>query len=478
MITKLLKQGAHYASGSLMLSLASLISFPILTRVLPMSEYGILSLITSFLGLLVALNKAGLQQSVLRYYQKGSLGFDSTLLWLSLSLIVLITLVIQLVNYFFPYPLIQEYFQFLCLLAALQAFKSVVLSCYTASLRSIWVNVFNVCHKYFGLVALVFFLFFVKEDALSVLYSLLLTELLLVIALLILWLKPIQFTELNKPLIKKLLIYGLPLMVVEFLQIAHAFIDRFMIEYYLGTEMVASYVAPYSMADMISNILFGAMATALVPIYMALWKEGKKQEVADFISDVSDYFLLLFPVIITGAYLISEPLMMLLASEKYKSSSYILPIALAGIAIFSSTFIYSAGLRLKTTQTKVVRFVFESLIINILLNYIFIKQYGILASALSTIVSYLWMSIRYYYASSEVIKIKVNFNYLLKGGVISLLMFLCLDNIFLGEEPLIILLLTLIIGGGVGLGLLYVFDSKLRMGVATILSKLKEKPKH
>jgi O-antigen/teichoic acid export membrane protein len=469
LITKLLRQGAHYASGSLLISIASLISFPILTRLLPMNEYGVLSLLTSFLGLLVALSKMGLQQSVLRYHKKNSLGFDSSLLCLIIIVISIVNVVLQIGNYFFSYQLVTDYFQLLCFIASLQAFKSIVLNCYVAEQRSVWVNIFNVIHKYLLLITMLYCVFFIDNKAISVLYSMLVADAFVTLFLTIIWIRKIHFFKIDVRLIKRLVYYGAPLMIVEFLQISHAFIDRFLIEYFLGPEQVAAYVAPYSIADIISGVIFGAIATALVPIYMGLWKENKKKEVSIFLTEVSNYFLLFFPIIITGSYLVSVPLMTLLASEKYSDSAFIMPITLAGIAIFSSTFIYSAGLRLKSSQASVVIYVFESLVINFLLNYLFINKYGILASAWSTVVSYLWMSFRYYNASSKILNIDINLGYFLKGLFLSVFIYLFIDGVVGDLDPLAGLLSIGVLFILMVLVSLFLTDEKVRSSILIMI---------
>lgn len=473
MISNLIKHASHYASGTILLSIASLISFPILTRLLSMEEYGVLSLLTTLLGLFVALNKMGLQQSVLRYYDSNSPGLKKSLLVTVIASICFMTFVINIGFLIFPYDLISEYFYVLLLSAALQAFKSILINCYTAEHRSLWVTIFNVAYKYLALTSMLLCIFFIDDNALSVIYSILFTDIVFSVLISYFWVLGINWDLLDKPAIKKIVIYGLPFMLVEFIQIGHAFVDRFIIELYLGPNQVAAYVAPYSMADIISNVIFGAIATALVPIYMSLWKEGKKNETEYFLSTVSDYFLLIFPIIITGSYFISEPIMILLATEKYAQSAHILPISLTGIAIFASTFIYSAGLRLKKTKMNIVMFVFESLVINIVLNVLFIEKYGITASAWSTVISYLWMTFRYYRASSKTLKITFDFFPFIKGVGVSLLMYFILGLFKYESGPVIELLVIIVSGVFISLIFLYFIDKKIRSLINMVLLKVK-----
>lgn len=69
-IEKLFKHSSHYLAGQFVLLLTGLLSFPILTRVFTVSEYGTLSLISSVLLFSTALSKLGLQHSAVRFYDE------------------------------------------------------------------------------------------------------------------------------------------------------------------------------------------------------------------------------------------------------------------------------------------------------------------------------------------------------------------------------------------------------------------------
>lgn len=428
MIDRLLKQGSHYVSGSLLISIAGLISFPILTRLLPISEYGLLSLLTTILSLLVAICKLGLQQSVLRYYSSDSQKIESSVLVIFIVNVLFISVLIyisfNLIEIFNPRLQLLDYFFPLFVAAVLQSYRSIILNYFASDQKTKTVNAINVFYRYFSLLLMVLSIILFEKKAIFIIYSLLISEFLVVMIISGIRLNRFNFKNIDKEILRKVLYYGFPLMLVEVMQIGHAFIDRFLINYFLGAESVALYSAPYSIAEIISTILMGSIASALIPIYMKLWNDNKKNEVEEFLTTVSDYFLLFFPVLIVGGYIISAPLMSILASEKYSESAFILPIALCGIAIFSSTFIYSAGLRVRASQSKLMIYVFESLIINIVLNSLFISEYGIYASAYSTVISYLWMSLRYYFSAKKILVIRFNINFLIRGIFAACLLYL------------------------------------------------------
>ncbi len=424
MLGKLLKQGMHYASGSLLLSIAGLISFPILTRSLEVDQYGYLSLLTTISGLLAAIYKLGLQQSVMRYFKKGENDIASTVIYSVCVSIVTVSFMVLLIANVVEISLENNLVLLVVLIAIFQALRSVVTSMYMSQQDSLYVNFINVLYKYGSLLSMLIFIFYFEKSAFSVIISILVADVIVLLLISTKFFKDFPLTFVDKKSIRLVVVYGFPLMLVEVLQIGHAFTDRFLINYYLDIESVAMYSAPHAISKILSDVIFGGVATALVPIYLGMWKNEQFDMAKLFINKVSDYFLYIFPISVAGLYMISEPLMSLLASDKYIESAYVLPITFLAVGLFASTFIYSAGLKIKKNQFAIFQYVFESMLINLLLNILFIDQFGMLAAAWTTVVSYFWMCLRFYLSSKEIIDIKFNFKNLACGVLVAIVMLL------------------------------------------------------
>src|SRR5262245_54345156 len=65
---------SHYSLGSLLTTIAGLISFPLLTRVFTIDDYGAMNLIAATLTIAVAFGKVGIQHSIIRYHSEISAG--------------------------------------------------------------------------------------------------------------------------------------------------------------------------------------------------------------------------------------------------------------------------------------------------------------------------------------------------------------------------------------------------------------------
>jgi O-antigen/teichoic acid export membrane protein len=66
-LRRLFVQVSHYSVASLLTTVAGLISFPILTRIFSVDDYGRMNLISATLTVAVALGKTGIQHSIVRY---------------------------------------------------------------------------------------------------------------------------------------------------------------------------------------------------------------------------------------------------------------------------------------------------------------------------------------------------------------------------------------------------------------------------
>lgn len=475
MLSNLLKQGMHYASGTLLLSVASLISFPILTRFLPIDQYGMLSLLTTLAGIIVAVYKFGLQQSIIRYFKKSDDVFNTSVLYAMAISLLAASVILVFLYLFLNTDIGYQYFYSLLLISIFQACRSVIISNYAASEKSIYVNSINVIYKYLSLFAMLLFIFYYERSALSVLFSMLAIDGLIAGAIMFNWIKTFRITQPDKETIRTLFIYGSPLMLAELVQMAHAFADRFMIEHYLGLEQVAMYVAPYSMSKIISDIVFGGLATALVPIYMGMWNRLEHTNVSLLLRKASDYYVLLFPVTVGGLYLIADSLIGLAASEKYTQTAFIMPIAFIGVGLFSSTFIYSAGLRIRKNQTAILRYAAESLLLNVTLNYIFMPIFGIVASAWATVASYAWMSFRFYRASQGTVNVPINFKNLMTGILIATVLIILSDILPTHQHYAAELSIRLILGGAIAVTMLLLLNKGLRTDLLQAYYLIKQK---
>ncbi|MFK5949581.1 MAG: oligosaccharide flippase family protein [Methylococcales bacterium] len=480
MSKQLLKQSAIYSLSKLVFFIASLISYPVLTKNLSVNEYGMVALFTITIGLMTSFMKFGIQHSIIRFKSdivESDYISNVTFLFIciiSISVFCILTLLAPL-SYFYKLNIFDSPLIMYIILASavLQAIQSFIFNILIAREQSHSVTMLSAIYRSLTLITMLVAILKIEASSFSFLKSLIIADIIFIIFV-ISWslhkgyFKKFDTKRINKNTLETMLLFGIPMFGYEISNMVHAFIDRYMIEYFLGIEYLGLYSASYNMSTIISELIFGGLVIAVVPIYLRTWKEKGREETEILLSNVIRILLLLTPSIIVGLYVVSKPLLGVLATDDYKESAYLIPIITLGTLFFTSSAIYAAGLQIKKDSKKLFHIVLESTSINIVLNYLFISEYGLIAAALNTVISYLWMAIRFYFESRKILHVHFDLNTLLRSLCYAFLMYLALFSIEF-ETDTYTLLARILIGTVLFTTLAYIFEKELRESIIKLI---------
>ncbi len=393
----------NYVSAGLVVALAGLITFPLLTRSLSVVEYGIVGLIMSSLTFLVALGKLGIQHSIIRFFSQVKnktiefslgqmhstvsslllmLATITTLLWLILGYVVLPSII--------DYPHISR----LVLIGAAVIFLRLIGSGVTNFLRA---------QQRSGIVATVTLIarcVYVSLVVLAVLYtdvSPFLAILALFVAELIgvcyavRYYRPsfeFSISDISRPLAKAMLLYGMPLMLLESIGLIMRLSDRYLIGALLDEQALGMYSASYNFTAYLDVILLVAMAQAIKPMYMDMWESSGSEKTQEFLSRGLHLFLLVGIPFVAIFSLVGPHLLNILASPKYSQGSVIIPFVAISYLVEGSAHFLAAGLFIQKNTKVLMIWSLITAVLNILLNLIMIPKFGIVGAAAVTMVSY------------------------------------------------------------------------------------------
>lgn len=475
----------HYSSGYVLLNAVSFISFPILTRVLPVNEYGLLGLITSTISIVLVIIGLGLQQSVIRYYEEfcvakeqesfsvyySTFFLSSMLLGVMGSFGFLIVVYTTLQNILPPDAI--KVFSFVSVLICLGCLSACLKNFLRAEQKTKLFNVVLVLGKLGGLTFGVFFIFFVIKGVFGFFFGYMVANVIVVVALTRRFLRSqnIGFKHFSGTLFRKGVKYGLPLTV---LQISHSLLnvgDRYIIQYYLDSVALGLYSGAYTLAMHVVELIEYPTLMAVPVLYFSLWGEKGAEAVQEFLRDGLYYFTVVaFPVMF-GSISVSRELLIIMASDRFSSSAAVMPLVIVGGVIFASSTFFSAGLYIHKKTLLPGLLMLISATVNIALNVIFIPKYGIMGAAGATLVGY---------SSYVVMVIPVSFRYLAYRADVkamvrclgySLLMFVAIWRINIDGE-VATLVIRILAGALIYLGLLVTFEVKARkMLIAIVLRK-------
>jgi O-antigen/teichoic acid export membrane protein len=486
----LARDSSHYMVGLLCNACIGLISFPIFTRVLPISEYGVMDLGTRLLLMLTIASKLGLQNASLRFYNRERFAADlgaarsyySTLFFGMLGTSCCVLLAASLLVSFVPTSMLGSLSGLVYLilgLVVLRAMGSVLWGFLRIEQRTKTFNVLTVCTRATTVAAICSFLPFIGHSARTYFTGTLLVESGLVIGLTI-WLvsrgvlAPRHFTL---DLLRAAIGYGTPLVLYELAYAVLVSADRFLVRHYVGAEALGFYSVAYGLANNVNEFLVAPLGLALIPIYMKIWNSDGAEKTSAFLTTAFNIFMLAGVGVLAAIAAAGHSIVVFLASEKYAGADRLIPVILAGLLVYGANVFVAAGLLIHKRTTQMSGMLVIAAAFNIGLNCLLLPRMGLMGGALATLLSYLVCIAMLATASNRVLPLHIGLlscgKYLFSG----VLAWLAGSQIAL-PTPLGDLLARSAIVFVIYLSSLYLLDERTRSAVQSILRGVQKRSLH
>ncbi len=393
----------NYASAGVLSAAVGLATFPILTRNLSVSEYGILGLITSSLTLFIAIGKLGIQHAVIRFFAQiknknidfSVLQMNSTVCMVFFTLATITTSLwlfsgLVILPRFLQYEDISSLFLLASGVVFIRLMGSGVMNFLRAQQRSGHVAIAQSLSRFLNLMLIISLLFSTQLNPWALIVCLLVAEITGVGYAVYQYRSDFQFSvnAVSGKLARALLVYGLPLMMLESLGLVLRLSDRYLIESILGVTELGQYSASYNLTAYLDIIVLGALVQAVKPAYMQMWEsEGRERTQAFLASGFHVYLVAGLPFI--AMFAITTPhLLGFLAGSKYAPGTIIIPYVTFSFWLEGSMHFLAAGLYIFKDTKVLMIWSFIAAVVNLVLNVLFIPHYGISAAAVVTIISY------------------------------------------------------------------------------------------
>lgn len=193
--------------------------------------------------------------------------------------------------------------------------------------------------------------------------------------------------------------FNLPLIPHYISQMVLGQSDRIMISRMVGDGEAAIYGVAYNLATVVT-LFINAVNSAFIPTLYQNMKAQKYEEIRKKAN-----FLCLFMAALICVFMLFGPeAIALFAAPEYKAAVYVFPPVAASVFF---TFIYTLYINVefyfeKTSYVMIVSLIGAAL--NIALNYIFIRQYGYIAAAYTTVFCYALFALGHYLLHRFVLK--------------------------------------------------------------------------
>lgn len=382
----------------------SMITTPIFTRLMSTEEYGQFNVFNSWFGILAIIVSMSLYQGVytqgLIKYDEDRPVFSSSLQGLTLTLVLAWTVI---------YLSFHTFLNRLFTLTTVQMLSMLVMI-WTGAVFGFWSSEQRVLYSYKKLLIITIILS-IARPAVGAIMVLLSDDKVTARILSIVVVELVLFTGLFVSQMRKgkkfyspqywkyAVMFNLPLIPHYLSQIVLNSADRIMIGRMIGNSEAGIYSLAYSVASIIS-IFVTALSQTISPWFYQKIKENKPKEVVS----VAYPTIIIIAVISLGLILLAPEVVAIFAPKSYYEAIYVMPPVTMGIFFL---YCYDMFAKFAFYYEKTVFIMIASVagaVLNIILNYIFIKMFGYIAAGYTTLFCFIVYASGHYIFMRKVCK--------------------------------------------------------------------------
>jgi O-antigen/teichoic acid export membrane protein len=416
-LRRVLGQGLTYTLFQTIGMAVGLISFPFLTRLLTVEEYGYLALFNATLSMMLSLAKCGIPTSFIRSY--ANVSGDSadaqsalytnalgTSLALAITISLAYTVALFVLNDYLG-PALTQILLFGAVFILVQDLRDLFSAFFRAEEKVLTLSTVNLIIRAGSVAAGIFAATVLLPGLTSYLVGMLVFEAFVVALLAGVFIRSGQFNprRLSLPTMSQLVFFGAPLLLFELSSLINDYADRFLINHFLGSAQVGIYSVGYNLAMYVQGLITAPLWMAVFPVYTKIWAADGPQKTSEFLGKLLQYYLRGAVLVALVISLVSDELITLLATEKYAAAAQITPYVIVSVLIYGATHITAAGFYL-IKRTKIIALLtIGGATLNVLANLFLIPLWGILGAAYATTISYLILTVLITYVAGRLLPI-------------------------------------------------------------------------
>lgn len=480
-IKRLLNQSSHYFIGQVVVMAAGFISFPILTRIFSVSDYGILGLITITILIAIAIIKLGFPNSIVRFYAEFKsknqfANFYSTILLGGMGVSALISALfvftIQIVGGNFIGNNIVNLLSLASVLMFTGCSSDILTSFIRAEQRTKLYNLISILRRYGALALGIFFVFYVFKDLFGFFLGQVISGIIVFSFLLYVSCKKqnINIRNFSSWIFKDSIKFGFPLIWAELGHLVLHYIDRYLIQLFLGSVSLGLYTAGYNLATYVTEIIMYPVNYAMTPIYMDILVNKGEEETKEFFTKSFRYFLLILSAIVFGFIAVGRDLISLLATKKYLEAYPILPYVIIGQSIYACTIILNNGLFIRRKTYIYTTVMLITCLLSIGINMILIPRHGIIGAGMANLISNIFYALVITYYAFKEFSFRIDYPRILLYLGIGGAMYLVMSAIDVGA-PIYNLIAKISAGAVFYSGLVLILDKEVRTTVLRMIDR-------
>jgi O-antigen/teichoic acid export membrane protein len=429
---KLFKQSSQYFVGQIVVMAAGFISFPVLTRIFSVENYGVLGIATTTIMLATAIAKVGSTNSTVRFFPEylnnGKLPvYYSTMLYGYFGIAIIVALLLFTVS-----SCIDLYGDKNIILTATISLLVILMSLYSVTQGMLRAEqkikayiVTNVIFRYGTILLGVLGLLLIYRTV-EVYLAIQVFVLIAIITIIVVNINKkyqVRTANFSVELFKSSIFYGYYLSMSEIAHLVLTYADRYLIQYILGAAALGVYTAGYNLSTYVVEVLMYPVNNAIDPIYLNIHATKGEEDTRQFLSKAFKYYFIFMVFAVLSFIAVGKELIITLASSKYETAYEIMPYVVIANALYSFQVIINAGLIINKKTNILMKLKIVSCVINIVLNIVLIPKNGIVGAAQATLVSYTVYLLLVRYYSFRELRFDINIYVIIKYFAIAVVLF-------------------------------------------------------
>jgi len=216
--------------------------------------------------------------------------------------------------------------------------------------------------------------------------------------------------------------YGVPLVVGNIAAWVLSLSDRYILDFARGSHEVGIYSVSYDIGSRSTMLIVTLFMLASGPLSMRIWEQQGEKSSRVFVADVTRYFLMLGVPAVTGLIVLGGPLMRVMAGDEFFEGRRILGYVGAGVLLLGMQQGFQSGLLFHKRTSLLTGSVVVSGLLNVVLNLLLVPEYGYMAAAVTTLISYAVLLLLVIVLSRKYFRWPYPFRTLLRVGLASAVM--------------------------------------------------------
>jgi O-antigen/teichoic acid export membrane protein len=419
-LKQLTKDTVLYGLSTIVGRFLNFLLIPIYTHYFRTGDYGVLSMLYSFIALLNIFFLFGMDSAYLKFAGTDESSAKHTILRTSLTPVFVVDVVFVLlllvfrnqlsVSFHIPveYQPLWYYVGGILILDSLSALPFISLRLQKKALRFSVIRISNILiNIVLNMILILFFKMGIESVFISNLVASAFSFLVLLPDLL-----EFRFGKFSGDLFKHLLKFGLPYLPAGIASMFMQVIDRPIVERLKGYSVLGIYQANYRLG--IFMMLYVSMFQfAWQPFFL---ENAKEKDSKQIFARVFTYFTAIGAVVLVViSFFIADVAKIevhhfSLIGRNYWSGLSIVPIVLLAYLLNGFYINFSAGLFIKEKSIIFPFIMAIGAIANVDANFLLVPKYGITGAAIATLISYFLMAVGFYIASLKIYPIKYEWN--------------------------------------------------------------------